>query len=106
MEPVIWKSRKFWIMVVDTAVSLATYFIGKYQSPEAAKDILTLVLALQPIIISVVVSITVQNVAGIKAEGLAVQAEIANDGKVAEAEVYNKVVGNIGSTEVEESEPE
>ena len=80
MEISIWKSRKFWIMVVDVVVSLVTYFVGRYVSPEAGKDIMTIVLSLQPIIISVVVSITVQNVAGINAQG-----------KVEEAALYQGV---------------
>jgi len=59
--PSIFKSRKFWIMTCDVIVSLATYFITKYASPDAAKDALTLIGALQPIVLLVVGSMTVQN---------------------------------------------
>jgi len=64
----IFKSRKFWIMCVDTIVSLATYFVGKYLDPASVKDILFLIGALQPVILLVIASIAVQNVQGIKAD--------------------------------------
>jgi hypothetical protein len=64
----IFKSRKFWIMVCDTVVSLVTYFVGRYLNPASVKDILFLIGALQPVILLVIASITVQNVAGIKAQ--------------------------------------
>jgi hypothetical protein len=70
----IWNSRKFWLMVADVTVSLATYFIGKYMNPAAAQDLLFLIGAIQPVVISVIVSITVQNLEGIKAEGAVRQA--------------------------------
>lgn len=69
MEPSIFSSRKFYIMVVDVVVSLVTYFTGKYLNPESAKDILFLIGALQPIVLLVVGSIALQNVTAIKAEG-------------------------------------
>jgi len=66
--PSIFSSRKFWIMTIDVIVSLTTYFVGKYLNPEAGKDILFLVGALQPIVLLVVGSITIQNVEGIRQE--------------------------------------
>jgi hypothetical protein len=62
------QSRKFWLMVFDVVISLATYFIGKYLDPESVKDILFVIGSLQPVVLAVIASITVQNVAGIKAE--------------------------------------
>lgn len=61
------QSRKFWIMVLDIVISTSTYFIGKYASPDAVKDVLFLIASLQPIVLAVIVSITVQNVEGIRA---------------------------------------
>lgn len=78
MTSSIFQSRKFWLMVADVTVSLATYFIGKYMNPAAAQDLLFLIGAVQPVVISVIVSITVQNIEGIKAGA-----------KVEEAKVYN-----------------
>jgi hypothetical protein len=78
----IFKSRKFWIMVCDTVVSLVTYFVGRYLNPASVKDILFLIGALQPVILLVIASIAVQNVEGIKAQadqkvaGIKAQADI------------------------------
>jgi len=69
MEPVtIWKSRKFWLTVVDLVVSLSTYFVAKYVDPNSAKDILFLLAACQPVVIALIASYTIQNVAGIRAK--------------------------------------
>jgi hypothetical protein len=65
-------------MCVDVFVSLTTYFVGKYVNPEAGKDILFLIGALQPVILLVIASITVQNIQGIKAESQLDQALIYN----------------------------
>jgi hypothetical protein len=62
------KSRKFWIMTVDGVATLAIYFAAKYFAPAAAEDVIKILAVVQPIIIAVVVSITVQNVAGIQAK--------------------------------------
>ena len=62
----IFKSRKFWLMLVDVIVSLITYFITKYAAPEMTKDVLMVIGLLQPVIIFVITSITVQNVAAMK----------------------------------------
>lgn len=75
----IFKSRKFWIMVVDVVVSVTTYFVGKYLNPEAGKDILFLIGALQPVILLVIASITLQNVEGIKADAKITESLIYND---------------------------
>jgi putative effector of murein hydrolase len=68
------QSRKFWLMIFDVVISLATYFIGKYLDPESVKDILFVIGSLQPVVLAVIASITVQNVAGIKAEAYKAEA--------------------------------
>ena len=50
------RSRKFWLLVLDTVISLILYFIGKYL-PGAEADVKFAILALQPVVISVIVSI-------------------------------------------------
>lgn len=65
-QPPILKSRKFWIMVADLVVSVTTYFVAKYVSPDTAKDVLFLLASCQPVIIAVIASMTVQNVAAMK----------------------------------------
>lgn len=66
-QPPLLQSRKFWIMCVDLVVSVSGYFLTKYANPAAAQDALFLIGSLQPIILLVVGSMTVQNVAAIKA---------------------------------------
>ena len=62
----IWKSRKFLILVCDTVISLAAYFVTRYLDPASAKDVLFLIGSLQPIILAVVIGYTVQNVEAMK----------------------------------------
>ena len=61
MEPSIWKSRKFYLMLVDVVVSLALFYSDKYL-PGAIADVKFLIGVLQPVVVAVIVSITVQNV--------------------------------------------
>lgn len=74
MKSPLLKSRKFWIMLVDVIVSITTYFVTKYSNPEAAKDVLFLIGAIQPVILAVIASITFQNVEHIK-QGARVEIE-------------------------------
>lgn len=69
MKSSLLQSRKFKIMIVDVVVSLITYFVTKYASPETAKDVLFLIGALQPVILAVIGFIGVQNVEYIKQAG-------------------------------------
>ncbi|MFA5208271.1 MAG: hypothetical protein WC428_06540 [Candidatus Paceibacterota bacterium] len=59
----ILKSRKFWLMVFDVVLSTATYFIGQYVSPEVGNNILWLIGAWQPVIVSLIVGIAVEDAA-------------------------------------------
>lgn len=73
MKSSLLESRKFWIMIIDLVVSVITYFVTKYFSPEAGRDVLFLIGALQPVVLMVVGSITVQNVEYIKAASTAAE---------------------------------
>jgi len=64
--PSVWKSRKFWITLLDIVVSTATFFVTKYVAPEIGNDVLYLIGAWQPIIILLIVTYTVQNVEAIR----------------------------------------
>jgi hypothetical protein len=83
------KSRKFWLMVADVVVSLATYFISKYASPETSKDVLMVIGAMQPVVITLIASITVQNVAGINSTAKTQSAKISGAADVAVANSEN-----------------
>ena len=49
--------------MVDVVVSLVTYFVGKYVTPGASADILWVVGLMQPVIISLIVGIAVEDAA-------------------------------------------
>jgi len=63
-------SRKFWVMVLDMVVSITTYFITKYASPDAANDVLFLIGSLQPVILMVIGSIAYEDGENAKAEAV------------------------------------
>lgn len=55
------KSRKFWIMCMDAAVSLVLLLAARL-SPEASEDIKAVIMILQPIAITVIGCITAEDV--------------------------------------------
>ena len=57
------KSRKFWIMITDTVVSIAVYFVAKYLNPLAAEDVLWMIGLLQPVIIALITGIAIEDAA-------------------------------------------
>jgi hypothetical protein len=56
-------SRKFWLLILDTVVSLVLYFVGKYTAPTIMEDVKFLVLMLQPVFIAVIAAIAYEDVA-------------------------------------------
>ena len=66
------QSRKFWLMIVDVVVSVASYFVVKYVAPEAAKDVMFLIGALQPVVIALIVGIAHED-AAVKSSGRSVR---------------------------------
>lgn len=51
-------SRKFWLLILDTLVSGATYAITKYAAPQAANDALFFIGLLQPVFVALIAAIT------------------------------------------------
>lgn len=62
----LYKSRKFWIAVFDLVVSVISYFVSKYASPDTTKDVLFMIATMQPVILLVIASMTIQNVEAMK----------------------------------------
>ena len=56
-----WKSRKFWFAFLDVTISTATYFISKYVDPSAGNDILFLIGAWQPVIITLIAAVAYED---------------------------------------------
>ena len=65
-------SRRFWVLVVDTVISLLLYFVGKYAGA-AMEDVKFLILALQPIALLLIAAWTVDDM---HAASLAAQVDI------------------------------
>ncbi len=65
MNPVasLFKSRKFLLTLLDLVVSLSAYFITKYASVDASKDVLFLIGAIQPVFVTMIYSIAVEDAA-------------------------------------------
>lgn len=62
MTPV-YKSRKFWIALLDIVISTITYFVTKYALPGVGNDILYVIGAWQPILMIWIYSIAMEDVA-------------------------------------------
>ena len=59
----LFHSRKFWLLILDTLISLVLYFVGKYATPTVLDDIKTLVVILQPVFIVVIAAIAYEDAA-------------------------------------------
>ena len=55
-------SRKFWLLILDTVISLSVYFVSKYV-PGAAEDVKLVIGLLQPVFVSIIVAIAVEEAA-------------------------------------------
>lgn len=56
-----YKSRKFWYATLDLVVSVTTFFVGKYISPSTTEDILFLIGALQPVVITLIAAVAYED---------------------------------------------
>jgi len=56
MNPIrgLFNSRKFYVLLMDTIVSLIIYFVGKYAVPSVADDVLFFIGALQPVFLALI----------------------------------------------------
>lgn len=65
MKPSIWTSRKFWLAIADAVFSIGGLLLTNFMSPEDLKMAMLVVAYLQPVILAVIVSYTVENVAAL-----------------------------------------
>jgi len=62
METVpLFQQRRFVTMLLDLILSMVLFFGAKYIAPSAFEDIKTVILAIQPIFLSIVAAYTVDN---------------------------------------------
>ncbi len=58
----LWKSRKFWIVVLDVIVSCVLFFGAKYIVPQTFDDVKFVIGILQAPILLLITAYTVQNI--------------------------------------------
>ena len=58
----LWKSRKFWLLILDIVLSSAAFIGARYLAPEAEEIVKFVVLTLQPVFIMLIGAYTYQNV--------------------------------------------
>lgn len=66
MSP-LFQSRRFWLLILDTVVSLALYFVGKYGAVGTIEDVKFIIGALQPVFIVLIAAYTVENAPALNA---------------------------------------
>jgi hypothetical protein len=66
MKPNIFKSRKFWLMILDLVLSLVLFFGAKYLMPGVFEDVKYLIGALQPVFVFLIISIAIEDAAAMK----------------------------------------
>ena len=60
--PSIFYSRKFWLLIMDTIISLVLYFTAQ-GDPQTAENVKFLIGALQPVFAMIIYSIVVEDAA-------------------------------------------
>jgi hypothetical protein len=65
----LWESRKFRIMVYDTAVALIMFVVSRFFGPEIQQAVTELIAILQPVVFALVVGIAVEDAAAKRAGG-------------------------------------
>jgi hypothetical protein len=54
-------SRKFWLLILDTSISLILYFIGRY-NPGMMEDVKMLIVTFQPVFVVLIGAIAYEDV--------------------------------------------
>ncbi len=68
-------SRKFWLLILDTVVSLVLFFGTKYLTPSAMDDVKVLILAFQPVFIAIIAAIAHEDAANATANAITAKAD-------------------------------
>ena len=61
----IFKSRKFWLMILDAVISTATYLVTAFADPAIAEKVIWIILAWQPVVVAVIIGIAMEDVAAL-----------------------------------------
>jgi drug/metabolite transporter (DMT)-like permease len=57
------QSRKFWLLILDTVISVATFAVGHYVAPQYSEAALFLIGALQPVFVAIIGGIALEDAA-------------------------------------------
>lgn len=57
------QSSKFWTLIIDVVISLATYFATKYAAPSISEDIVYVIGAMQAVFAAVIGGIALEDAA-------------------------------------------
>jgi hypothetical protein len=55
------KSRKFWLLVMDTVLSLVLFFGAKYLAPAAFDDVKFVIASIQPVFVVIIGAIAYED---------------------------------------------
>ena len=58
----LWKSRKFWLLILDIVISTAAFLGARYLAPEAEEIVKFAVVTLQPVFLMLIAAYAYQNV--------------------------------------------
>lgn len=84
-------SRKFLIAIGDALASTLAIVLAWFLAPDKVSQVIGLVALWQPIMISVIIAIAAQNVAGIRADSDQVQAQLSLEETKAKVESASPV---------------
>jgi hypothetical protein len=56
------RSRKFWLLILDTVISVTLFFVGK-ASPALLEDVKFLIVSLQPVFVTIIGAIAYEDAA-------------------------------------------
>ena len=62
------RSRKFWLVILDTVISVVLYFVGKYAGASLFEDVKMLIGVLQPVFVVIIAAIAYEDKAAIQAD--------------------------------------
>jgi len=71
MNPIqgLLRSRKFLLLILDTAISLVLFFVTKYAAPGLAEDVKFVIAAYQPVFVAIIMAISIEDAALKRATG-------------------------------------
>ena len=58
----LWKSRKFWLLILDIGVSAGAFFGARFLAPETQEIVNWAIVTIQPVFIMLIAAYTYQNV--------------------------------------------